>query len=78
VVERLDHFLIIEKMLEIPWIFKLKVVVGGNSDHFPIVLEITNKDTENTSPMQFNHAWLLDLDYEKLVMTTWVPLVELE
>jgi hypothetical protein len=67
VAKRLDRFLISEYLLENPWIFKSKLVVGGMFDHMPILLKIDKRGSNPPSLLKYNHAWLLEEDYRSLV-----------
>jgi hypothetical protein len=71
-----DIILILEEMIENMWSFKLRLVVGGISDHMPILLEIDTKGSKTPSLMNFNHVWLNEKEYERLVWKTWTHMDE--
>jgi hypothetical protein len=74
VAKRLDHFLLSKNIMEKNWKIKSKVVVGGISDHMPIMLEVCIPSRILPAPMKFNHAWLNANDYKELVKGFWSPL----
>eukprot|EP00253_Pinus_taeda_P010711 PITA_10711 len=71
VAKRLDQFLISEDLMRgIPMI-RQWVGEGGNSDHFPILLEIKKPPPKPASPFKFNAAWLQEESFNTLFRDTW-------
>eukprot|EP00253_Pinus_taeda_P015506 PITA_15506 len=71
VAKRLDRFLINESLMrDIPMI-RQWVGEGGNSDHFPILLEFEKPPPKPASPFKFNAAWLQEESFNKLFRDTW-------
>jgi len=66
-VRRLDRFLIKAPLLQYLNRYRQWVGSGGISDHSPIYLEILGPHSKPKSPFKFNHVWLQDLGYIKLV-----------
>jgi hypothetical protein len=78
VAKLLDHFFyfISEGMLEKQWEILSRVAIGGLSYHFPIVLEVSKGGSSRPLLMKFNHRWLKEEAYRKLVGDSWIPLFE--
>lgn len=74
--KHLDRLLIYEDMIDQPWAFNSKVLVGGIFDHMPIIVEIPKKTPKPPSPFKLNHSWLKEEDYKSLVRLVWRPLME--
>ena len=72
IAKRLDRFLISEGLLSKIPIFKQWVEESGNSDHFPIFLDISFPPPKPPSPFKFNSAWLLDPSFKTLFVETWI------
>ena len=68
---RLDHFLIKVPLLQHFSRYRQWVGSGGISDHSPIYLEILGLDAKPKAPFKFNHVWLQDEGYIKLVKDYW-------
>lgn len=69
---RLDRF-----MIKIPLLHRLTryrqwVGAGGKFDHSPIYLEILGPEVKPRAPFKFNHVWLQDEEYTKLIKDHWV------
>lgn len=66
---RLNRFLIKISLLQrlSRW-----VGVGGKSNHSPIFLEILGPEVKPRAPFKFNHIWLQDEEYIKLIKDYWV------
>ena len=65
--KQLDHFLIKEYLAaHIPF-FCQWVSSRGDSDHFPIFLELKGFSRKPGSPYKFNPRWLKDQSYNDLV-----------
>lgn len=43
----------------------------GESDHFPIFLELKGASRKPGSPFKFNSSWLKDQTYNSLIRETW-------
>jgi hypothetical protein len=56
VAKRLNRFIILEDLIENPWIIKSCVAVGGIFDHMPILLKIDKKEAKSSSLLKFNQA----------------------
>jgi hypothetical protein len=78
VAKRLEIFLISKGMIDYQWKFKSLVVLGGISDHIPIVLEIDKKNPHSPSPTKFNHDRLLEEDFKRIILSSWSPLVGID
>jgi hypothetical protein len=52
------------------------VEIGGISNHLPIILEVSKASLKMSLPMKFNHDWLKEEDYQKMVEETWCPMSE--
>lgn len=52
--------------------FRQWVGEGGNSDHFPIFLELSKLPRKPAAPFKFNATWLQEESYEKLFKETWI------
>eukprot|EP00253_Pinus_taeda_P003725 PITA_03725 len=71
VAKRLDRYLINEDLMrDIPMI-RQWVGEGGNSDHFPILLEVGKPPLKPASPFKFNAAWLQEESFNSLFRDTW-------
>eukprot|EP00253_Pinus_taeda_P004952 PITA_04952 len=51
--------------------YKQWVGAGGLSDHSPILLEILGPQAKPKAPFKFNHTWLQDQDFHRLVSKYW-------
>jgi hypothetical protein len=49
------------------------VGAGGESDHYPILLEVAKGRRKPTSPFKFNPKWLKEESFIDLVKEQWVP-----
>lgn len=68
---RLDRFLLKGPLIQELHQFKQWVGAGGLSDHSPILLEILGPQVKPKAPFKFNHTWLQDQDFHKLVSDFW-------
>eukprot|EP00253_Pinus_taeda_P012292 PITA_12292 len=68
---RLDRFLLKGPLIQELHHFKQWVGSGGLSDHSPIHLEILGPLAKPKAPFKFNHTWLQDQDFIKLVSDFW-------
>eukprot|EP00253_Pinus_taeda_P007836 PITA_07836 len=71
VAKWLDRFLISEYLLSNIPMFRQWVDEGGNSDHFPILLEFQKPPSKPASPFKFNAAWLQEESFNILFRDTW-------
>ena len=71
VAKRLDRFLVAEQLVDRFFMVRQWVGSGGNSDHFPIFLEIKKGPTNPPSPLKFNKNWLHDESFKNLVLAHW-------
>eukprot|EP00253_Pinus_taeda_P014847 PITA_14847 len=71
VAKRLDRFLISEDLISNIPMFRQWVGEGGNSDHFPILLEFQKPPPKPASPFKFNAAWLQEESFNILFRDTW-------
>jgi exonuclease III len=55
VAKRMDSFLVAENMSTNLWIIKSSMTIGGNSDHMPILLNISKGVSKPLTPLKFNH-----------------------
>jgi hypothetical protein len=74
IAKRLDRFFISNSLVEEPLLFRQWTGSGGESDHFPIFLEIAGASRKPTSPFKFNSAWLKEESFLKLVKEVWMPI----
>jgi hypothetical protein len=74
IAKRLDHFLISNWLVEEPILFRQWVGSGGESDHYPIFMEIAGATRKPASPFKFNSGWLKEESFIKLVKEVWAPL----
>eukprot|EP00253_Pinus_taeda_P033361 PITA_33361 len=71
VAKRLDRFLISEDLMSSIPMIRQWVGEGGNSDHFPILLEFKKPPPKPASPFKFNAAWLQEESFNTLFRDTW-------
>eukprot|EP00253_Pinus_taeda_P018044 PITA_18044 len=69
---RLDRFLIKIPLLQKLSKYRQWVGAGGKSDHSPIYLDILGPEVKPRAPFKFNHIWLQDEEYIKLIKDYWV------
>jgi hypothetical protein len=67
----LDHFLVHESLLNSPLQLKQWIGSGGDSDHYPIWLELNSGPKKPASPFKFNANWIEDEDFQSLVKINW-------
>jgi hypothetical protein len=58
--------------VESPFIIKSWVSFGGLSDHMLVMFIMVSDEEKPPSPLKFNHIWLLEEDFKKLVEDLWV------
>eukprot|EP00253_Pinus_taeda_P027637 PITA_27637 len=68
---RLDRFLLKGPLVQELHHYKQWVGSGGISDHSPIHLEILGPLAKPKAPFKFNHTWLKDQNFTKLVSDFW-------
>lgn len=68
---RLDRFIMKGSMFRQIHLYKQWVGFGGISDHYPIYLELSGPNKKPKAPFKFNHGWLQDPSYIKLVKDYW-------
>eukprot|EP00253_Pinus_taeda_P033560 PITA_33560 len=72
IAKRLDRFLLAESLSsKIPMI-RQWVEEIGNSDHFPIFVDLTIPPHKPPAPFKFNSAWLQDPSFCNLFKETWI------
>jgi hypothetical protein len=76
IAKRIDCFLISTYLVESPLLFRQWVGSGGESDHYPIFLEVAGNTRKPTSPFKFNSAWLKEEEFINLVKEIWIPLTK--
>eukprot|EP00253_Pinus_taeda_P020757 PITA_20757 len=69
---RLDRFIMKDTLLQRLHHYKKWVGTGGISDHSPIYLEIQGPFKKPKAPFKFNHTWLKDPAYVKMISEYWV------
>jgi hypothetical protein len=47
--------------------------VGGSLDHCPILLQLEKEDEKPPGPFKFNHAWIGEEDFHRLIYDNWKP-----
>jgi len=72
VAKRLDRFLVAEVLALGVDVARQWVGSGGVSDHCPIFLEMRGRRRKPPSPFKFNHIWLKEESFQKLVQDLWV------
>eukprot|EP00253_Pinus_taeda_P006943 PITA_06943 len=71
IAKRLDRFLLCEDLTSRIPMFRKWVGEGGNSDHFPIFLELAKPPLKPAAPFKFNAYLLQEDSYDKLFRETW-------
>lgn len=69
---RLDRFIMKDTLLKRLHHYKQWVGTGGISDHSPIYLEIQGPFKKPKAPFKFNHTWLKDPSYVKMISEYWI------
>eukprot|EP00253_Pinus_taeda_P008007 PITA_08007 len=72
--KRLDRFLISEGLIQKVPLFRQWVEEVGNSDHFPIFLDLSSPPPKPPAPFKFNSSWLHDPSFDNLFKSTWIHL----
>eukprot|EP00253_Pinus_taeda_P031667 PITA_31667 len=72
IAKRLDRFLLSEDLISKIPLFQQWVEEVGNSDHFPIFLELSFPPPKPPAPFKFNSSWLQDPSFNNLFKNTWI------
>eukprot|EP00253_Pinus_taeda_P016622 PITA_16622 len=72
IAKRLDRFLITEGLLSRVPLLRQWPDEIGNSDHFPIFLDLSFPPPKPPSPFKFNSSWLLEPSFNTLFTSTWI------
>ena len=73
VAKILDHFLVIETIVDRHHFIRQWVGKGALSDHYPIFLEFKNSHVKPPSPLKFKKIWLKDEGFWALNSNRWIP-----
>jgi len=73
VAKRLDRFLVADSLVDRQFFLRQWIGSGGQSDHFPIFMELRKGPALPASPLKFNKTWLKDESFIKLIKENWVP-----
>lgn len=73
--KRLDLFLMNEDLLGNLNRCRSWVINSFLTDHNPVCLQFEEHKDLNHFPFEFNHAWLLELDFNLLVRSTWKSMI---
>jgi hypothetical protein len=76
VAKRLDRFLLSEEVLDSFDLVRQWVAYGGESDHFPIMLELRDRSRRVSSPFKFFEGWISDPSYQELVRGLWSSITD--
>eukprot|EP00253_Pinus_taeda_P008825 PITA_08825 len=72
ITKRLDRFMISEGLFSsVPMIRQWTDEIG-NSDHFPIFLDLSFPPPKPPSPFKFNPSWLLEPSFISIFSSTWI------
>eukprot|EP00253_Pinus_taeda_P018287 PITA_18287 len=72
IAKRLDRFLFAESLSSKVPMIRQWVEEIGNSDHFPIFLDLTIPPHKPPTPFKFNPAWLQDPSFCNMFKETWI------
>eukprot|EP00253_Pinus_taeda_P009579 PITA_09579 len=72
IAKRLDRFLISEGLISKIPLFRQWVEEVGNSDHFPIFLDLSFPPPKPLAPFKFNSSWLQDPSFNNIFKSTWI------
>eukprot|EP00253_Pinus_taeda_P011302 PITA_11302 len=72
IAKRLDRFLISEGLIRLVPLFRQWVEAIGNSDHFPIFLDLSFPPPKPPAPFKFNSSWLEEPSFNSLFKSTWI------
>lgn len=76
VAKRLDRFLLIKDPENSLTLLKQWIGTGGDSDHFPIFLDLKGTYMKLISPFRFNLEGFKFLAYNVLVKRTWSSVID--
>ncbi len=72
IAKRLDRFLLSTALISKAPIFRQWVEEVGNSDHFPIFLDLSFPPPKPPAPFKFNPSWIQDPSFSTLFKDTWI------
>eukprot|EP00253_Pinus_taeda_P036198 PITA_36198 len=72
IAKRLDRFLTSEGLIRNVPLFQQLVEATGNSDHFPIFLDLSFPPPKPPAPFKFNSSWLEEPSFNSLFKSTWI------
>eukprot|EP00253_Pinus_taeda_P022219 PITA_22219 len=72
IAKRLDRFLILEGLIRRVPLFRHWVEEVGNSDHFPIFLDLSFPPPKPPAPFKVNSSWLQEPSFNNLFKSTWI------
>ena len=70
----LDCSFVSKNLVKGNFLIKSWVSIGGLFNHLPIPFQIKREDRKLAALLKFNHMWLLEDDYKKLIEDAWVLL----
>jgi hypothetical protein len=65
--KRLDQLLVSKDLLDQSFLVKSNISSGGILNHLPVLLELTKEDKKSIAPLKFNHTWIMEEYYIKMV-----------
>jgi len=72
IAKRLDRFLISEGLIRRVPLLRHWVEEVGNSDHFPILLDLSFPPPKPHAPFKFNSSWLQEPSFNNLFKSSWI------
>jgi len=76
VAKHLNKFLLAEEFLDSFDLVRQWVAYGGESDHFPIMLDLRERNRRVLRPFKFFEGWISDPSFQELVRGLCLPIVE--
>jgi len=76
--KKLDHFLIFEPLVMLPFQFHQWIGSGGKLDHSPIWFEMEGGPQKPATPFKFYFYWLKDESFRQLVKSNWIDIRDSE
>jgi hypothetical protein len=73
IAKTLDRFLVSEPLLDDTIRIRQRVSSGGESDHFPVLLEMASAEKQPPIPFKLNPGWLEEEDFVNMVKDQWEP-----